>query len=170
MEISKNKVVTVEYTLQDAEGTVLDTSHGREPLTYIQGTGSMIAGFEAALEGKTAQEKFSFVVEPGQAYGERDETMVFPVPREHFEGIDDLQTGLRLQAQTPQGAMVMTVARIEDQMVTLDANHPMAGKHLHFGVEVLDVRDATEEELSSVRCGEGCSPSCCDTCGSSCGE
>jgi FKBP-type peptidyl-prolyl cis-trans isomerase SlyD len=170
MEITKNKAVTVEYTLHDADGALLDTSSGRGPMTYIQGSGSMIPGFEAALEGKGAKEKFSFVVEPAQGYGEWDQAMLFPVPRQHFNDIDGLKEGMGLTVQAPDGMALVLVKEIGDEMVTLDANHPLAGKQLFFDVEVLAVRDATEAELSAADCQGSCSPSCCTSCGSSCGE
>lgn len=150
---------------------MLDTSAGRGPMTYIQGMGSMIAGFEAALEGKSAQEKFSFVVEPAEGYGEWDQALLFPIPRQHFGEIEGLQPGMRLTVQTPDGISLVLVREMNDETVTLDANHPLAGKQLHFDVEVLGVRDATEEELrGAAGCQGSCSPSCCSSCESSCGE
>lgn len=171
MNIEKEKVVTVEYTLKDAQGTVIDTSRGREPLTYIHGAGGMIPGFEAALEGKTPTDKFEFVIAPKEGYGERNESLVFPVPREEFRRIEGLHAGMQLRVKTPEGSTtVMTVTNIEENTVTLDANHPLAGQSLYFDVEVLGVRDATPAELDSIQCGQSCSPSCCESCGSSCGE
>ncbi len=161
MEITKNKAVTVQYTLKGDAGDVLDSSDGREALTYIQGVGNMIPGFETGLEGKKAGDKLSFTVKPEDAYGLRDDSLLFGVPRERFEGIDDLQVGMQFQVQTQGGAMVMTVANIEDANVTLDGNHPLAGHNLNFDVEVVGVRDATEEELNeATSCGETCGPSC----------
>jgi len=169
MQIAKEKVVTVEYTLKDAEGKTLDTSVGRGPLTYIQGVGSMIPGFEAALEGKEPQDTLSFVVEPSQGYGERNEAMLFPIPKDRFQNISDLQVGKQVQVRTPHGVIPMTIFKIDDESVTLDANHPMAGKQLFFEVKVLDVRTATEEELENIysrthgcdsSCGEGCETGC----------
>ena len=172
MEITKDKAVTVEYTLRGEGGQIIDTSRGRGPLTYIHGMGSMIPGFEAALEGKQAKDSLSFTVAAAQGYGERDDNMLFPIPREQFQGIENLEVGLQLQVRTPQGAVVMRVAEIDEATVTLDANHPLAGVPLFFEVEVLDVRDATQAELDGASgCGsESCSPSCCDSCGSGCSE
>jgi FKBP-type peptidyl-prolyl cis-trans isomerase SlyD len=161
MQITKHKAVTVEYTLTDDAGQVLDSSRNRAPLTYIQGVGNMINGFETALEGKQDGDKFSFDVAPADGYGERDETLVFAVPKDRFQETPDLEVGMRFQVQTPDGAMIMAVDRIEENSVVLDGNHPLAGNRLHFDVEVVGVREATDEELTeSHNHGQGCGCSC----------
>jgi FKBP-type peptidyl-prolyl cis-trans isomerase SlyD len=161
MQITKHKAVTVEYTLTDDAGQVLDSSRNRAPLTYIQGVGNMINGFETALEGKQDGDKFSFDVAPADGYGERDETLVFAVPKDRFQETPDLEVGMRFQVQTPEGAMIMAVDRIEENSVVLDGNHPLAGNRLHFDVEVVGVREATDEELTeSHNHGQGCGCSC----------
>lgn len=171
MEIGKEKIVTVEYTLKDKAGNVIDTSKGRGALTYMHGVGHMIPGFETALEGKGSKESLSFSVEPLQGYGERNDAMLFPIPKDKFQDPQNITIGMQVQVQTEQGATVMTVAEVSDQSVVLDANHPLAGKELFFDVEILDVRDATEAELKSVReSQQGCSPTCCESCSSSCSE
>ncbi|OPY70347.1 MAG: FKBP-type peptidyl-prolyl cis-trans isomerase SlyD [Syntrophorhabdaceae bacterium PtaU1.Bin034] len=172
MRIEKDKAVTLEYTLRNEEGEVLETSRGRQPLKYIHGAG-LIKGFEAALEGRSAEESFSFKVKPEDGYGERRSDLVFQVPKEKLEGAPELSVGMPLQAQTPQGnVMVLFVSDIQDDHVLLDGNHPLAGMTLDFDVEVLEVRDATPEELLEARQHEhagGCGSSCCsDTSG--CGE
>ncbi len=177
MQISKHKAVTVEYTLKNEEGQVLDTSVERAPLTYVQGVGSMINGFETALEGKQTGDKFSFDVAPADGYGEKDTSLLFSVPKDRFQGTPELEVGMRFQVQTPNGSMVMAVDRIEDDSVVLDGNHPLAGNKLHFDVEVVGVRDATDEELSEAQNpSHGCGCSCDDSShtetgcgGSSCG-
>ena len=168
MQITKHKAVTVEYTLTDEGGQVLDSSRDRAPLTYVQGVGNMIHGFETALEGKQAGDKFSFDVAPGDGYGERDDAQVFAVPRDRFQGTPDLEVGMRFQVQTPDGAMIMAVDRIEENSVLLDGNHPLAGNQLHFDVEVVGVRQATDDELTEAQNpGQGCGCSCDDSgCGS----
>ena len=156
MKISNHTFVTVSYTLSDDAGIVLDTSNGREPLTYVHGTGGLIGGFEAALDGKSPEDKFSFILSPKEAYGERQESLVFALPKERFAEIENLQIGMQFGVNTPQGAMVMTVTNLGDKEVTLDGNHPLAGSTLHFDVEVLDVRDATEEEIAEALQHTGC--------------
>lgn len=174
MQITKHKAVTVEYTLTNESGQVLDSSKDRAPLTYVQGTGGMINGFENALEGRQAGDKFSFDVAPADGYGERDKSLLFAVPKDRFQETPDLEVGMRFQVQTPNGAMIMAVDRIEQDSVVLDGNHPLAGNKLHFDVEVVGVRDATDEELTEAEhASHGCGCSCDESsCGSesSCGD
>ncbi len=175
MQIAKQKAVTVEYTLTNDTGEILDSSRNRAPLTYVQGMDGMISGFETALEGKQAGDKFSFDVAPADGYGEQDKALLFTVPKDRFEGTPDLEVGMRFQVQTPNGAMIMAVDRIEEDSVVLDGNHPLAGKKLHFDVEVVGVRDATDEEMTEAQNpAQGCGCSCDDSgcgdsgCGGSC--
>ncbi len=173
MQVAKQKSVTVEYTLKNDTGEVLDSSRDRAPLTYIQGMGSMISGFETALEGKETGDKLSFEIAPADGYGEQDKALLFSVPRDRFQGTPDLEVGMRFQVQTPNGAMIMAVDRIEADSVVLDGNHPLAGKRLYFDVEVVGVRDATDSELEEARKpAHGCGCSCEETtCGDSgCGS
>jgi FKBP-type peptidyl-prolyl cis-trans isomerase SlyD len=147
MQISKHKVVTMDYTLTDDQGTVIDSSQGRDPLAYIQGVGNIIPGLEQALEGKTSGEALSVTISPEDAYGERDETLLRAVPRNLFD-VDDLQVGMQFQTQSEAGMEIVTIVGVTDDDVTIDANHPLAGVTLNFDVTVVDVRDATEDELS----------------------
>ena len=164
MKISNHKAVTVSYTLSNDSGAVLDSSNGREPLSYIHGTGGIIPGFEAALEGKSASDRVSFILAPVEGYGERNPELVFSLPKERFGEIDDLREGMQFAVNGPQGGMVMTVIEVGEKEVTLDGNHPLAGCNLHFDVEVLEVRDASEEEIAeslkatSCGCMEGSHP------------
>ncbi|MEM7017831.1 MAG: peptidylprolyl isomerase [Pseudomonadota bacterium] len=150
MQITQNKVVSIDYTLTNDAGEVLDTSSGREPLQYIQGLKNIIGGLEEALEGKTVGDKLDVTVAPADAYGEWNEALTQEVPKDTFSGVDPttLEVGMQFQAQTPQGARVVTIAKISEDSVTVDANHPLAGMALTFAVEIMEVRDATEEELS----------------------
>jgi FKBP-type peptidyl-prolyl cis-trans isomerase SlyD len=149
MQISTQKVVSINYTLTNPEGKVLDSSQGRAPLTYMQGARNIIPGLERELEGKDVGDKVNVTVPAAQAYGERDPQMVQPVPRDAFKGIDNIQPGMRFQAQAPNGASrVVTVVKVEPEQITIDANHPLAGVPLTFDVTVVDVRDATDEEKS----------------------
>ncbi len=147
MKIAKNTVVTVGYTLTDPEGHVLDTSRGRGPLAYLHGTGGLIPGFERELEGRAAGESHNFTIPAAEAYGEKDEQLVQQLPRHLFGGAPELQPGMQFQAQTPAGRQVITVVEFNEETVTVDANHPLAGVPLTFDVEVLEVREATAEEL-----------------------
>ena len=147
MQISKHKVVSMDHTLTDDQGTVIDTSKGREPLAYIQGIGNIIPGLEAALEGRTEGESVTVRVEPEQGYGERDETLLRVVPRNLFD-VEEIQAGMQFHAQSEQGTEVVTVIGVTDEEVTVDSNHPLAGVALNFDVTIVEVRDASEEELS----------------------
>ena len=147
MEISNNKVVSIDYTLTNSAGDVLDSSKGRGPMPYLHGASNIIPGLESALTGKSPNDTVKVTVPAEQAYGLRDEGMVQPVPRDRFP-IKDIKVGMQFQATGPQGQRPVMVVAVDDQNVTIDANHPLAGIPLTFDVTVRDVRDATEEELS----------------------
>ena len=148
MNIAKDKVVSIDYTLTDSGGQVLDSSQGKEPLNYLHGAGHIIPGLESALEGKAEGEQVNVQVPPEQAYGPRDERMVQAVPRTSFQGVQDIKPGMQFQAQTNAGARIITVVGVQGDQVTIDANHPLAGQTLNFDVNVRGVRDATPEELT----------------------
>jgi len=144
MEITKNKVASIHYTLRDDEGTVIDSSEGRDPLLYLHGAGNLIPGMEEGLEGKSKGEKFNVKIEPDKGYGEKDENLVQKVPRSAF-GDQEVKTGMRFS--TNQGGVV-TVTHVSLESVTVDGNHPLAGVSLNFDVEVVEVRNATPDEIS----------------------
>jgi FKBP-type peptidyl-prolyl cis-trans isomerase SlyD len=148
LNIAKNRVVTLNYTLRDAQGAVIDTSSGRAPLSYLHGKGNIIPGLEEALAGKVAGDKLDVTVAPERGYGLRDERLVQIVPRARFGEVQDLQPGMQVRANGPQGPRIVTVVRLDRDFVTVDGNHPLAGRTLHFSVEVADVRKATHEEIS----------------------
>jgi len=148
MAIAKDKVATIEYTLKGEDGEVIDASNGT-PLPYLHGHMNLVPGLEKELEGKTVGEKFSVVVPAAEGYGEHNEEFVQVVPREMLKGIDDLKVGMHFQAQGPEGQThSVHIAKIDGEDITVDGNHPLAGKALNFDIEVVDLRDATEEELS----------------------
>lgn len=144
MQITKNKVAAIHYTLRDNEGTVLDSSEGREPLHYIQGIGNLILGMEEGLEGKTKGEKVKIKIAPEKGYGVVNPELVQKVPVKAFEG-QDVKPGMRFN--TNQGDVV-TVTEVTSETVVVDGNHPLAGVELNFDVEVVEVREATAEEIS----------------------
>jgi len=148
MAIEKDKVVSIDYTLTGENGQVLDSSQGREPLAYLHGAGNIIPGLENALEGKDEGDQLNVQIPPDQAYGQRDERMVQPVPRTAFQGVPDIQPGMQFQASTNAGPRLITVVGVQGDQVTIDANHPLAGATLNFDVTVRNVRDATNEEKS----------------------
>ncbi len=148
MAIGTDSVVSIHYTLKDDTGTVLDRSEAGVPLAYLHGHGNLIAGLEQELTGKNSGDELSVTVPAAQGYGEYDERLVQSVPRRSLRGIKDVKVGMQLHAQSAEGTQALTVTKILGDMVTLDGNHPLAGKSLHFEVKIEDVRAATEEELS----------------------
>ena len=147
MQIAKNTVALIEYELTDDAGEVIDTSKGGEPLAYLHGAGNLIPGLEKELEGKGAGDSFKARIVPEDAYGARQDEMIQDAPRAQFPEDADIQPGMQFQAQGPEGAMVVTVVAVEDETVKLDGNHPLAGVHLTFDVTIVEVREATPEEL-----------------------
>jgi len=149
MSISNNSVVSFHYTLTDSEGKQLDQSNDeRGPLVYLHGAGNIIPGLEKQLEGKSVGDKLTAKVPAAEAYGERSDNLIQELPANMFTGVEKVEVGMEFQAQTEQGTQIVRVAAVEGDTVTIDANHPLAGVDLNFDVEVTDVRDATEEEIS----------------------
>ena len=127
MKISNDKVVSIEYTLKNADGQIIDTSVGNAPLEYIHGRGYLISGLEKDLEGKSEGEEFTSEIEPKDAYGEFDESMVVEVDRKQFpEGIE-IEEGMQFEAEYGQ---LVTVKSVTKDKITIDANHPLAGVKL----------------------------------------
>ncbi len=146
--MAQPRVVTIHYTLTNDEGEQLDSSRGegREPLIYLEGAQNIIGGLENALNDKDAGDALKVSIEAAEGYGEINEELVQPVPRTAFEGVDSIEPGMQFQAQTPGGPQVVRVVEVSDETVTIDANHPLAGQTLHFDVEVVETREASEEE------------------------
>jgi FKBP-type peptidyl-prolyl cis-trans isomerase SlyD len=147
VEISADKVVLIHYTLKDDAGNVLDSSAGGEPLAYIQGHGNLVAGLEKALEGKADGSQVAVSVSPEEGYGKYEAGLIQRVPKRSLQGAGEVKKGMQFQARTEDGMRLFTVTGVVGDMVTLDGNHPLADKTLHFDVQVVGVRDATGEEL-----------------------
>lgn len=147
MKVVHNAVVVIDYTLKDNAGEVIDSSEGAGPLAYLHGSGNIVEGLEEALEGKEAGAEVQASIEPTKAYGERHEDMKQDVPKELFGGVENIEAGMQFQSETDQGPVLVTVVEVTDETVTVDGNHPLAGVHLNFDVKVLEVREATAEEL-----------------------
>ncbi len=149
MTITKDSAVFFNYTLTDNEGNILDKSPEGQPLAYIHGHQNIISGLESQMEGKSIGDKFKAVVEPADAYGEYLEEGVQEASREEFQGVDNIEVGMQFQAQADNGQSILVrVIAVSDTTVTVDMNHPLAGKQLTFDVEIVDIRPATEEELA----------------------
>jgi FKBP-type peptidyl-prolyl cis-trans isomerase SlyD len=146
--ITDKKAVSIHYTLTNDAGEVLDSSAGQEPLTYLHGANNLVPGLEKQLEGKTTGDKLNAAVTPEEGYGDNDPQLIQEVPREMFSGIDNIEVGMEFHAETEDGPQAVEVIAIEGDTVTIDGNHPLAGITLNFEVEVTDIRDATEEELT----------------------
>ena len=157
MQVADNMGVSIHYTLTNDDGEVLDSSIGDDALVYLHGEGNIIPGLENALRGKAVGDKFNVRIEAEDAYGEMVDEMIQVVPREMFEGIDTLEVGMQFHADVSSGTGVVTVIDIDGDDVTIDGNHPLAGLALTFAVEVVDIRPATQEELSHGHIhGAGC--------------
>jgi FKBP-type peptidyl-prolyl cis-trans isomerase SlyD len=147
MQIEAQKVVTLNYTLTDNEGNVIDQSNDSS-FAYLHGANNIIPGLENALSGKSSGDSLNVTVSPEEGYGERDPNKTQSVPRNMFPDDADIDIGMQFHAQGPSGeTLVVTVAKIEDDAITVDGNHPLAGEQLNFAVEVMDVREASKEEL-----------------------
>jgi FKBP-type peptidyl-prolyl cis-trans isomerase SlyD len=146
--IADQKVVSLNFTVKDSQGQIVDSSDGGEPLVYLHGQNNIIPGLEAALVGKTIGDEFDVTVEPAEAYGEYNDEILQVVPREAFKGVETIEPGMVFTAQTQNGPVQLVVAKIEGDEITVDPNHPLAGKTLNFTGSVIEVREATEEELA----------------------
>ena len=147
MNITKNKVVSFDYTLRDKDDEVLDIS-GSTPLVYLHGYENIISGLEKAMEGKNPGDSFNVTIPAADAYGEWDESIVVTVPRSSFNGVEKLEEGMQFEAQFPNGSQIVKVIKVTDDEVTVDGNHPLSGIDLKFEVTIRDVRDATDEEIA----------------------
>lgn len=148
MDISQNKVVKMHYKGTLSDGSVFDSSEGREPLEFIFGVGMIIPGLEKGIQGLKVGDKKSVAVKADEAYGQKNDATIQEVPKNQFPEDLKLEVGMQLMAQGPHGAIPVQIAEILDDKVKVDFNHPLAGKDLTFNIEVVDVREATEEELS----------------------
>lgn len=147
--IGNDLVVSIHYKLTDQSGQLLDSSEGKEPLSYLHGAGNIIPGLEKALLGKSFGDKANVVIEPSEAYGELREDLIQVVPRSAFDGIETIEPGMVFHAQGEAGQVQnITVKKIEGDQITIDANHPLAGVTLSFDVEIVGIREASEEEIA----------------------
>ncbi|MGR8979609.1 MAG: FKBP-type peptidyl-prolyl cis-trans isomerase [Gammaproteobacteria bacterium] len=157
MQVADNMAVSIHYTLSNDDGDIIDSSIGKEALVYLHGKGNIISGLEKALLGKNVGEKLNVHIPAGEAYGDFMEERVQVIPRSMFEGIDQLEVGMQFYADVSSGPGVISVVAIDGDEITIDGNHPLAGMDLSFDVEIVDIRLATEDEISHGHIhGEGC--------------
>ena len=147
MNIAANTVVSIDYTLRNDAGDILDQSSPEAPLSYLHGHNNVISGLEHALLGKAKADRLEASIAPAEAYGEYDAALVQAVPRAMFQGVDDIDVGMQFQTQMDGGVQVVTVKEVNDDTVTIDGNHALAGQTLHFDVTVKGVREASQDEL-----------------------
>jgi FKBP-type peptidyl-prolyl cis-trans isomerase SlyD len=157
MRIADNTAVSIHYTLTNDKGDVLDSSLNQDALVYLHGKGNIISGLEKALSGKTAGEKFNVRIPAKDAYGEFSEEMVQIIPKSMFEGIDSIEVGMQFHADMNYGTGVVTIVKIDGNDITIDGNHPLAGQALTFDIEIVAVRQATNDEVEHGHIhGAGC--------------
>lgn len=147
MTIENDKVVLMNYTLTNEKNDVIDTSDGREPLAYIQGYQNIIPGLEKEMAGKKVGDKFKAVVQPEEGYGKFNPALLQELEKSIFQGVDKIEVGMQFQTQLEDGPIIMSVTKVEGEKVTVDGNHPLADQVLTFDVEVMEIREATAEEL-----------------------
>jgi len=147
MQIAKDRVVTLAYTLKDNDDNILDQSDDGS-FCYLHGASNIIPGLEEALTGKMAGDELSVSIPPEQAYGVRDAAREQDVPRSAFPPDQDIEVGMQFHAQGPEGqAIMITISKVEGDTITVDGNHPLADVHLNFDVRVMNIRDASPEEI-----------------------
>jgi FKBP-type peptidyl-prolyl cis-trans isomerase SlyD len=147
MQVIHNSVVVIHYTLRNDAGEVIDSSSGNDPLAYLHGNGNLIPGLEREISGKQAGDKFSVRIAPEDGYGLQNESLIQQVPRNAFGANTAISVGMQFHAQSNHGEHTVTVTQVADDMITVDGNHPLAGQHLNFEVEIQEVREASQEEL-----------------------
>jgi FKBP-type peptidyl-prolyl cis-trans isomerase SlyD len=150
MKVETGKVVVFHYTVSESGGEAVESSRDRgEPLAFLVGRGALIPGLEKALSGREAGEHFEVDIEPAEAYGERRADFTQRVPKKYFRDGEHLKPGMTTVLSVREGGQrQVTVQKVGSSVVDVDLNHPLAGKTLRFDVEIVDVRDATADELA----------------------
>jgi len=144
--VAEHRVYTLAYQLKNREGEVVDDSSGGAPLRFVSGCGSMIQGIEKAVAGREAGECLEVTIPPEMAYGEHQQDLVRRMPRSMFQGTEELREGMKFQTNSGDDAQIVKIIGFEDDQVIIDANHPLAGFTLYFDLEIVEAREATEEE------------------------
>lgn len=167
MKIADNHYVAIDYTLTLESGEQIDRSPEGCPLGFVTGTGRIIPGLESALYGREAGQSFRVTVDPEQGYGPIQEDLYQQIPRQRFPADAEIVPGMKFQGQTRRGPVALTVTAVDGENVTVDMNHPLAGKNLIFDVTVAEVRNPTAAESAPVSGGCACGPQEQSACGCS---
>jgi FKBP-type peptidyl-prolyl cis-trans isomerase SlyD len=165
MTVAKNTVVAIAYRAKNSEGAVVDSAGEDAPFEYLHGYGNVIPGLEKALEGRRASDAFEAAFEPADGYGEYDEALVLDIPRGDFPRGAEIAAGEKFAAESGAGCVTVTVTRVNGDVVTVDANHPLSGERLFFSGRVVSVRNAAPEEIARGDLESGCE---CGGCGNDC--
>ncbi|MBA3016928.1 MAG: peptidylprolyl isomerase [Proteobacteria bacterium] len=168
MKIAENLFVAIEYCLSLDSGEEVDRSRSGNPLSFIAGTGQIIPGLEKELMGMKAGDSANITVEPDDAYGPAREDLMHEIPRSQFPVEADINPGTKFQAQSPNGPIMIVIKTVEDDNVTVDLNHPLAGQRLHFDVKIVEVREPNAQELASAAGGCSCGTESPGNCGPGC--
>jgi FKBP-type peptidyl-prolyl cis-trans isomerase SlyD len=166
MKVQKDALVALEYTLTIDSGEVVDKSEPDNPLHFIFGIGQMLPGLESEMSGMVEGDTAKITLEPEDAYGPSNPELYRDVPRESFPPDAEIEAGAVFQAMGPHGAIPVSVHSVQDDTVTIDLNHPLAGQRLHFDIKVGQVREPTPEEVEAFTAA--CSPTACAGCGGTC--
>lgn len=161
MKVAKDIVVSLAYQVRTEDGVLVDESPASAPLEYLHGHGALISGLEKALDGRSQGESFDVYVTSDDAYGNYDDRLVQRVPKDVFMGTNDLQVGMRFLAETDQGPVPVEITEIGEDYVVVDGNHMLAGQNLNFHVEVIALREATDDELEHGHVHGAHEDSCC---------
>lgn len=143
------KVFTLNYWLKNPNGEVVDTSEGGEPMVFIEGSRLVIPGLQKAVEGRSVGDRLDVTIPPELAYGEHQKDLVNEVPASMFDGIDEVKPGMKFQTNTGEQTQVVQVVSVKDGKVIIDANHPLAGLTLNFEIEIINIREANQDEIAS---------------------
>lgn len=148
MQVENDNVVSIHYTLKNDQGDTVDSSEDLVPLVYLHGHGNIIAGLESELAGKGVGDQFKVTLSPEKAYGGHNPSLVQTLARSALQEVDEILVGKRFQIETDEGPIVVTITEVAGDQITLDGNHPLAGETLHFEIDVVEIREATQEELT----------------------
>ncbi|EQA43638.1 peptidyl-prolyl cis-trans isomerase, FKBP-type [Leptospira broomii serovar Hurstbridge str. 5399] len=145
-DLMNPRVVTFHYTLKDNQGNLIDSSEGSHPLSYLEGVGQIIAGLEEEIKQLKTGDKKVISVDADRGYGKKNPELVFDVPKSQFPQDEELTVGMMFQTDEPD--TVYTITEIKGESIIVDGNHPLAGVDLVFDVQIVNTREATDEEIT----------------------